>query len=94
MSANRRISQARKRPTHASHPHTEPGGRYIAPAPVSDVMFEQLQYLAAHSSVQGCPCGCEDCARLTQVAQLLLLPFLCDMRQGMPSQADSVKANG
>jgi hypothetical protein len=80
VSGHRRVAEAGKRPTRASHSRTEPGGRLIAPAPVVEVMRDQLQYLAAHG-VRGCPCGCADCARLAQVRNLLLVPFVSDWRQ-------------
>jgi hypothetical protein len=47
---------------------------YIAPAPVSDILHEQLEYLIAHS-VDSCAPGCEDCVRLQQVQGWLLMPF-------------------
>ena len=89
MSARRRNAEAGKRPARARNPRTEPGERDIASAAVADVMFDQLQYLAAHRG-PGCPRGCADCARLAQIKTLLLVPFLSDIRQGTPGQ----KANG
>jgi hypothetical protein len=85
MSSLRRIGEAGKRPTRASHSRTEPG-RHIASPPVADVMLDQLQWLAAHA-VRGCPCGCADCARLAQVKDLLLLPFLSEGPQVTPQRA-------
>jgi hypothetical protein len=38
------------------------------------ILTEQLEYLATHGS-QSCPDGCSDCARFSQVANWLLLPF-------------------
>jgi hypothetical protein len=78
MSAHRRIAEAGKRPIPASQPATEPV-RFIASAPEADVMVDQLKYLAAHA-VGSCPPGCADCARLLQVKNLLLLPFLSGRR--------------
>lgn len=91
MSGHRRIAQAAKGPSPASQPGTDPGVRYIASAPLADVMFDQLEYLAAHA-VRSCPFGCADCARLTQVKDLLLLPFLSGRRQGTPGQKAGVQA--
>jgi hypothetical protein len=49
-----------------------------APAPDTEVLLailaEQLEYLATHGN-QSCPDGCSDCARFSQVANWLLLPF-------------------
>ena len=44
------------------------------PAPLLDVMMEQIEYLAGHA-VEACPAGCADCARLEQVKRWLLAPF-------------------
>jgi len=54
-----------------------PAGRradYIEPAPVGDILHEQLDYLIAHSA-DSCAPGCEDCVRLQQVQGWLLMPF-------------------
>lgn len=42
--------------------------------PLVDVLFDQLQFLVAHGSLQ-CPEGCPECVRLEQVKGWLLLPF-------------------
>ncbi len=47
---------------------------YIEPAPVADILHEQLEYLIAHSA-DSCAPGCEDCVRLQQVQGWLLMPF-------------------
>jgi len=47
---------------------------YIEPAPVSEILHEQLDYLLAHSS-RSCAPGCEECVRLQQVQGWLLMPF-------------------
>ena len=54
----------------AAHSRAE----YIDPAPVGDVLQEQLEYLIAHSA-GSCAPGCEDCVRLQQVQGWLLMPF-------------------
>jgi hypothetical protein len=84
MSNRRKNVEAGKRPTRTSHPRTETAHN-IAAAPVADVMFDQLRYLAAHNT-QGCPGDCVDCARLAQVANVLLQPFLSDSLQGTAGQ--------
>lgn len=47
---------------------------YTEPAPLVDVMFDQLEYLVAHCD-EDCVPGCADCARLAQVQMCLLGPF-------------------
>jgi hypothetical protein len=47
---------------------------FIQPAPLIDVLFDQLEYLVSHTG-QECPPGCPDCARLNEVKKLLLIPF-------------------
>jgi hypothetical protein len=47
---------------------------YVEPAAMTAVMMEQLQYLVSHAT-RTCPPGCEDCARLNQVRNWLLVPF-------------------
>ena len=47
---------------------------FIEPAPLVDVLFDQLEFLVSHGS-RGCPPGCPDCSRLEQVEKLLLIPF-------------------
>ena len=46
----------------------------VRPAPLLDVMMEQIEYLAGHA-VEICPVGCADCVRLEQVKRWLLAPF-------------------
>jgi hypothetical protein len=46
----------------------------VRPAPLLDVMMEQIAYLAGHAA-EACPAGCADCARLEQVKRWLLAPF-------------------
>ena len=48
--------------------------RYVEPAPLAEVIFDQLKYLLAHKR-KSCSAGCDDCVRLKQVKGLLLLPF-------------------
>ncbi|SPE37959.1 hypothetical protein SBA3_2740009 [Candidatus Sulfopaludibacter sp. SbA3] len=47
---------------------------YTGPAPLKEVMFEQLDYLVAHNS-GSCPNGCPECARLEHIKFWLLEPF-------------------
>ena len=46
----------------------------LKPALLTDVMYEQLEYLIGHSDGV-CPPDCIDCDRLQQVRNLLLRPF-------------------
>jgi hypothetical protein len=46
----------------------------IEPAPLIDVLFDQLEYLFSHTGEE-CPAGCPDCNRCAQVKKLLLVPF-------------------
>lgn len=47
---------------------------YIAPALITDVLFDQLQYLVEHA-LGDCSTECADCRRLQMVTDWLLLPF-------------------
>jgi hypothetical protein len=47
---------------------------YAPPAPLLDILVEQIEYLAAHVS-HACPPDCAECIRLSQVTNWLLLPF-------------------
>jgi hypothetical protein len=47
---------------------------YLDAGPLTDVMFDQLEYLIGHAT-ESCRVGCVDCARLEQVKNWLLLPF-------------------
>ncbi len=52
------------------------GVRYVAAAPLIEVLFEQLEYLAGHlTKGEECPSPCPVCARLDLVARHLLAPF-------------------
>ncbi len=48
--------------------------RYIDPAPMMDVMVEQLKYLVSHEG-RICEPDCADCIRFRKVASWLLQPF-------------------
>jgi hypothetical protein len=51
-----------------------PRASFIAPAPLIDVLFDQLEYLVSHTEEE-CPAGCPDCKRFEQIKKLLLVPF-------------------
>lgn len=48
--------------------------RHFGPAPVMDVMVEQLEYLFTHSRGT-CASNCVECSRMVQVQRYLLQPF-------------------
>jgi hypothetical protein len=47
---------------------------YLEAASLTQVMFDQLEYLVAHAG-GNCALDCADCERLQQVKSWLLLPF-------------------
>lgn len=51
-----------------------PASCYTEPAPADEVMMEQLEYLLLHAR-KGRHLACRDCARLDQIAGVLLSPF-------------------
>ena len=50
-------------------------GCYINPAPVLEIMMEQLRFLVEHAS-EDCAHDCAECARMAQIQSWLLRPFL------------------
>ena len=52
---------------------------FAGPAHVTDVLFDQLQYLIGHDA-GNCSTECPDCRRLQMVTDWLLLPFRCRSR--------------
>jgi hypothetical protein len=73
MNPERTVSDAQQ-PGSTGLVPAAPRACYVESASTMDVMFEQLDYLAAHAS-PACPLRCKDCARLEQVRKWLLLPF-------------------
>jgi len=70
-------SMVREAPARASPESPGAPARWesiLRPAPLLDVMMEQIAYLDGHA-VEACPAGCPDCARLEQVKRWLLAPF-------------------
>jgi hypothetical protein len=79
MDPDRSLSDAATQP---SSPVPEPDTgrtRYVEPAPLMDVMIDQLEYLVAHKSAE-CPPNCLACERLEQVEGWLMLPFRASVR--------------
>jgi hypothetical protein len=74
MDADRLISEAANRSFVENQATRGHSLRYVEPATMIDVMFDQLEYLLAHES-KDCPSGCKDCSRLRQVEDWLLQPF-------------------
>jgi len=80
MTNERPTANAQSQSTIASQPAASRSECYIAAPPMNDVMFDQLEYLLAHtaeraSGGQRCAPECMDCGRLQQVRNWLLLPF-------------------
>jgi len=48
--------------------------RYFRPAPLADIISEQLAYLIEHAA-SSCHANCPDCKRFEQVKRYLLEPF-------------------
>ncbi len=80
MNADRPIPNAGDRRGAISQAPDIQSGCYLGSVPAADVMFDQLEYLLAHTG-QGCPTGCSDCERFVQVKHWLLLPFLSTRSQ-------------
>lgn len=74
MDFYRSLSDAADRPFTATPAVIERNVHNLKAAPLTDVMYEQLEYLIGHSDGD-CPPACIDCDRLQQVRNLLLLPF-------------------
>ena len=74
MGSNLSISEATNGASAAAQKAPARRVRYIAPAALTDVMFEQLDYLVAHKS-RRCSPRCDACMRLNQIESLLLAPF-------------------
>jgi hypothetical protein len=68
------LSDAADQPAVAAPATIERNEHYLQAAPVTDVMFDQLEYLIAHKD-ESCGPDCLDCGRLHQVRDWLLLPF-------------------
>jgi hypothetical protein len=74
MNTDRQIGDARSPAAAVNQPAESQHSCYVASAAVVDVLFDQLEYLVAHSG-RDCPPGCIDCGRLERVQHWLLLPF-------------------
>jgi len=74
MDFYRSLSETADRPSVAIPAVIERNVHLLKAAPLTDVMYEQLEYLIGHSDGD-CPPNCIDCDRLQQVRNLLLLPF-------------------
>jgi hypothetical protein len=74
MNTDRQIGNAKSQAAVVNQPASSPHSCYVASAAVVDVLFDQLEYLAAHSG-HDCPSDCLECGRLERVKHWLLLPF-------------------
>ena len=75
MDWERKTSEAAEQESTATPPETGKA-TFAGPAHVTDVLFDQLEYLVAHTA-ENCSENCPDCRRLQMVADWLLLPFRC-----------------
>jgi hypothetical protein len=73
MDPERTVSDP-ERPGSTGQAPAAPRACYVESGSIMDVMFDQLDYLAHHSS-PACSPRCKDCARLKEVQRWLLLPF-------------------
>jgi hypothetical protein len=74
MDFYRSLSDTADRPPIATLAVIKRKAHNLKATPLTDVMYEQLEYLIGHCD-GGCPPNCIDCNRLQQVRNLLLLPF-------------------
>jgi len=88
MNSNQSSSGAAYQPCTSSKAARVGSACYIDPAPLMDVMLDQLRYLLSHKSA-ACAPDCADCDRLAGVQSWLLLPFRITATQGSAAPADS-----
>jgi hypothetical protein len=74
MDSNLSTSRATDRPCATGPIAGVRSDCYVDPAPLMDVMLDQLRYLLSHQS-PNCAPDCADCERLAGVEGWLLLPF-------------------
>ena len=74
MSSDRSIPKAAKLANLKGQRASGRRVRYLGQASMTDVMFDQLEYLLSHQS-EDCPPRCQDCQRLKKARRWLLLPF-------------------
>ena len=75
MDSDRQMSDAAEHGSATSPAETRNASN-AGPAQVTDVLFDQLQYLVEHGA-GNCSAECPDCRRLQMVTDWLLLPFRC-----------------
>jgi len=75
MDWERKISDAAEQES-ATSPVDTGNPSSAGPARISDVLFDQLEYLVALTAGK-CSEDCPDCRRLQMVTDWLLLPFRC-----------------
>ena len=74
MNTDRQIGNAKTPAAVVNQPAASQHSCYVASARVVDVLFDQLEYLVAHTG-RDCPSDCIECGRLERVQHWLLLPF-------------------
>ncbi|HVX67558.1 MAG TPA: hypothetical protein VHA11_13185 [Bryobacteraceae bacterium] len=73
------LTEAVERPgSRAGGPTVDAAGRrrpiFLEPAPLVEVLTEQIEYLVGHLA-ERCPPRCPECARLERAMLYLLRPF-------------------
>jgi hypothetical protein len=80
MNSERPTAATESQSPTTSQPDGTRSACYLVPSPMTEVMFDQLEYLLAHAAQsanpgQSCVPECMDCGRLQQVRNWLLMPF-------------------
>jgi len=74
MNSERREADFESERPASSEPAASHSRCYLAASPMGDVLYDQLEYLLAHTG-EHCAPECMDCGRLQQVKNWLLMPF-------------------
>jgi hypothetical protein len=80
MNSERPIADTQSQSPTINQPVVLQSECYLAASPTTDVLYDQLEYLLAHTAERAnlghqCAPECMDCGRLQQVKNWLLLPF-------------------
>ena len=82
MDLNRSTSEALHQPCGAGQATgVRTSECYVEPAPVADILVDQLRYLLRHKAAS-CTHNCPDCERLAGAQSWLLLPFRATATRG------------
>ncbi|HUI80578.1 MAG TPA: hypothetical protein VLY24_21785 [Bryobacteraceae bacterium] len=91
MGSNRSTSHAMYQPSGAAQAAGMQSECYVEPAPVVEVLLDQLRYLLSHKGAS-CAADCADCERLAGAQSWLLLPFRATATQGARPPANTYLA--